>query len=153
MNLSHVLVFLAGVSQPSDRWDRREDTPVMTLTLPNAGTIRRWKIVRVTGGIALQVHEPGKYGGWYLNYDHRGNDAALLLTPERGPGCVWVLKEVRRGEIRGGPESKQVIAATITAAEGAMKGWYLTADPRAKLRNERVEIEYHIDVFDRNSGK
>jgi hypothetical protein len=142
-----------SLCQPRDRWRAHEDTPYFSLTLPNAGTIDRWRIARAPGGVTLQVWI-GKYQDWYLNYDHRGKDAAVLLTPEPGPGCVWVLSEVRRGPIldrRG--EGSQYIAATITAAEGPMRGWYLTPEARARLRKERGEIKYRIDLDDLHSGK
>ena len=61
--------------------------------------------------------------------------------------------EVRRGEIFGGPAPGQHVWATITAAEGPMRGWHLAADGRARLQKERSEIKYRIDVFDRKSGK
>jgi hypothetical protein len=141
-------------SQKGDRWDYRDDRPRFGLSIPNAGTVNHWRIARTPGGVTLQVDAPGKYAGWYLNYDHRGKDAALLLTPEPGPGCVWVLAEVRRGEIvAGGGEGHQDIWATVTAAEGPMKGWHLAAGGRAKLQKERSVLKYRIDVLDRTSGK
>src|SRR5262245_18317722 len=85
-------------SQKGDRWDYRDDRPRSGLSIPNAGTVNRWRIGRTSGGVTLQVDESSKYAGWYLNYDHRGKDVAVLLTPELGPGCVWDISEVRRGE-------------------------------------------------------
>jgi hypothetical protein len=143
-----------GWSQKGERWDRRENAPMFHLRVPNAGGVTHWRIAPATGGITLQVGGVGKYAGWYLNYDHRGKDATVLLSPEPGPGCVWILSEVRRGEIVGkAGDGHQDIWATITAAEGPVEGWYLAAEGRARLQKERSVIRYRIDVFDRESGK
>src|SRR5262245_25605089 len=144
MKTRHILLLVAflplawdappGRSQKGERWDRREKDPMFHLRVPNAGAVTRWRIAAAPGGITLEVGGVGKYAGWYLNYDHRGKDVAVLLTPERGPGCVWVLSEIRRGEIsKGGDEGSQDIWATIAAAEGPMSGWYLTPGDRARL--------------------
>jgi hypothetical protein len=143
-----------GRSQKGERWDRREKDPMFHLRVPNAGGVTRWRIAPAPGGITLRVGGVGKYAGWYLNYDHRGKDVAVLLTPELGPGCVWVLSEVRRGEIVDRRDEGHLdIWATITAAEGPMQGWHLAAEGRAKLQKERNVLKYRIDVYDRTSGK
>jgi len=60
-----------------------------------------WRPVATPRGVLIVFlggERNGAYTGWYLNYDHKGKDARVMLVAEPGPGCYWRWSE--------GPEKK-----------------------------------------------
>jgi hypothetical protein len=107
----------------------------------------RWRLRRTPRGTLIYLAE-GAWGGWYLNYDHRGKDRRVALVPEPGPGCYWRWTEgpweKNKGFGPSGPGGPEyTIACRARPANGPFKGWSLAADragvvlarsPSAELR-------------------
>src|SRR5437879_1093401 len=49
-----------------------------------------WRFRKTDQGVLIYLgggERAGAWGGWYLNYDHKGKDPKLGLVPAPGPGC------------------------------------------------------------------
>lgn len=115
-----------------------------------------WRPVATPKGVLIVFlggERNGAHAGWYLNYDHRGKDARVMLTAEPGPGCCWNWSE--------GPRQKRVrdfgytFACTARPANGPMRGWALTLDGDKLLlvKESGKEVSFQGTIDDLNDGK
>jgi hypothetical protein len=123
----------------------RKDEKRASLWLPR--TTARGTLIYLKGGELA-----GAWGGWYLNFDHRGKDARVSLVPEPGPGCYWTWEE---GPWRKSRDFGRTFAITVRPANGPMRGWLLTMDGDKLIlaKETAAEVKFQGYVDDLDDGK
>jgi hypothetical protein len=112
-----------------------------------------WQVSQTPRGAVLRIHYGGgAWNGWYLNYDHRGEDPRVGLVPELGSGCYWSWSEGAPGARR---EWGFKIPCTASAKNGPLQGWSLTlSSGRLGLgKSPENPTRFLIYVDDENDGK
>jgi hypothetical protein len=114
-----------------------------------------WRFRKTPRGVLIYLapgERSGGWGGWYLNYDHRGKDRRLGLVPRPGRGCYWTWSE--------GPWRRNVggfgytFPCTARAANGPLRGWSLAFEgARLVLGRTADPVTFEGAVDDLNDGK
>ncbi len=115
-----------------------------------------WKFRQTPRGVLIYLvgsERSGAWGGWYLNYDHRGKDRRVGLVPEPGPGCYWTWSEGARKKNVGG--FGYTIPCTARPANGPLRGWSLTLDGGKPVlaREPATEARFIASIDDLSDGK
>lgn len=160
-------VVMAGVlgccvvaGRPRENLERRDD-----LTLARVGIVHgnlrvgrgpsTWRIRRTPRGVLIYLargEAAGAWGGWYLNYDHRGNDRVIGLVQRPGPGCYWTWSEGAWEQINSG--FGYTFPCTARPANGPMRGWSLTLEKsRLVLHQGKAAVTFEGTIDDLNDGK
>lgn len=100
---------------------------------------------------SIRLQSPGPWSGWYLQYDHRGTDPRVLLSPVPGFGTNW------RCTKYAGRESnhRYVFSVRIQAMQGPMAGRVLSVqDSQVKLGDGLGSIGFSVPIeSDPRDGK
>jgi hypothetical protein len=115
-----------------------------------------WRFRTTPRGVLIYLaagEKIGAWGGWYLNYDHRGKDPRVGLVSEPGPGCYWTWSEGGWKKNRGG--YGYTFPCTARPANGPLRGWSLTFDG-AKLvlaKEPAAPVTFTGSIDDLDDGK
>jgi hypothetical protein len=117
-----------------------------------------WKLRTTPQGVLIPLapgERAGAWGGWYLNYDHKGTDPRVGLVPEPGPGCYWTWDEGPRKRKRDIDGFGYTIPCTARPAHGPLRGWALTLDGRKLVlaKKPAAEAGFTASIDDLNDGK
>jgi hypothetical protein len=93
---------------------------------------RDWVFKETPNGtlIHLEPSKTYKYGGWYLSFHLKGKRKEVFLSKKPGPGSYWSVG--RNGTAKDLPYTR-----TFNAAAGKLKGWTLSAGPKAQKLKDR----------------
>lgn len=94
----------------------------------------------------------GAWGGWYLNFDHRGKDPRVSLVPQPGPGCYWTWQE---GPWRKTRDYGRTFTITVRPANGPLRDWQLAfeGDKLILSKDSAAEVHFQGYVDDLDDGK
>jgi hypothetical protein len=116
-----------------------------------------WKFRKTPRGVLIYVahgERAGAWGGWYLNYDHKGKDPVVGLVPVPGPGCYWTWSE---GAWRKNSPSGfgYTFECTARPVNGPLRGRSLTLDSGKLVLSPRTpaELTFEGSVDDLSDGK
>jgi hypothetical protein len=121
-----------------------------------ADRVTGWKLRKTPHGVLIYSaggEKIGAWGGWYLNYDHKGKDSRVGLVPDPGPGCYWIWSEGARKKNVGG--FGYTFPCTAQPAHGPMRGWSLTFDAKKLVlaKQPKLEVSFTGTIDDLNDGK
>lgn len=110
-------------------------------------TTKRGTLIYLSAG-----EQAGAWGGWYLNFDHRGKDPRVSLVRQPGPGCYWTWKEGTWHKTR---YFDRIFTITVRPANGPMRDWRLAFDGDRLILTKEGDAEVHFQgsVADLDDGK
>jgi hypothetical protein len=154
-------VALAGVGQSREHPERRPGGNLLNIHVVN-GELRagkhtgtHWLVRQTPRGTLVCLdrgERAGAYGGWYLNFDHRGKDTQVGLVPQPGPGCYWSWQEGSWHKTR---DFGRTFSITVRPTRGPLAGWSLSLVKKKLMltRDRTAEIKFQGEVDDLDDGK
>jgi hypothetical protein len=114
----------------------------------------RWMFRQTRRGTLIYL-AGGGWGGWYLNYDHRGKDARVGLVPEPGPGCYWSWEEREEARKKNSDNRGYSFPCVARPANGPMKGWSLALEGGKLIlaKEPAAEVTFRAAYDDLDDGK